>query len=270
MSDAWFAGIDWQAPWLAPYADVGPQAVAMSQTWGSVAHGLNQATQSPRRFVPQQELTHGMAYETFIREQQAIPTRDNLHDFFNGLVWHRWPLVKSRLNELQAQAIARDGVGQQRGPLRDAITLWDENGALLIAPEAIWQALIDRQWTRLFVDLRHLWAQARLWVVGHAFMEQAVKPRKNLTVHVLRTEGCEQLSHMAPFCGSNADSASQWAELDAQVAHRLTPDWLSTKPLTPLPIMGVPGWHTDNVDAAFYEDVQVFRPPRQVLAHSDS
>jgi hypothetical protein len=96
-------------------------------------------------------------------------------------------------------------------------------------------------------------------------MEQAVKPRKNLTVHVLRTESCAQLNRMSEPCRTFEGSAPEWAEIDAQVAHRLNADWLSTKPLTPLPIMGVPGWHADNANAAFYDDVQVFRPPKSLI-----
>lgn len=268
MRDEWQAKIDWQAPWLRPYVDVGSVALSLAQASGSVAQGLNSATSSPRTFVAQTELTHGVAYETFIREHQAVPTRDNLHDFFNGLVWHRWPLVKSRLNELQAQAIASDGVRQHRGPLRDAITLWDENGAVLLASSELWQALIDRDWKRLFVDLRTHWEHASLWVLGHALMEQAVRPRKNLTVHVLKAElphfanNPEQMQRLK--CGDH----QAWMQLDAYVADLLHADWLRTKPLTPLPIMGVPGWHPKNDDPLFYEDPQVFRPKREVLAHS--
>ena len=80
---------------------------------------------------------------------------DNLHDFFNGLCWLRFPQAKSRLNAIQAGEIARDGVGKQRGAVRDAATLFDENGALLHAPEAIWQALIVSfaQWAGVTMGL---------------------------------------------------------------------------------------------------------------------
>jgi hypothetical protein len=52
--------------------------------------------------------------------------------------WLRFPQAKRRLNELQAE-IARGGTGATRVPLRDALTLFDENGAVLDAPPALWR-----------------------------------------------------------------------------------------------------------------------------------
>ncbi len=68
---------------------------------------LNQAGVAPVCFVPQSELPVGIAYEKYIFDAARVPTRDGLHDFFNGLVWHSFPLTKKRLNELQATQIAR-------------------------------------------------------------------------------------------------------------------------------------------------------------------
>ena len=59
------------------------------------------------RFVPQAELPAGIAYETFISETGGVPTRDNLHDFFNALVWLTYPKIKVRLNAMQALEIER-------------------------------------------------------------------------------------------------------------------------------------------------------------------
>ena len=44
------------------------------------------------------------------------------------------------------EVIARHGIQPQRGPLRDALTLFDENAVLLHAPDALWQALQRRDW----------------------------------------------------------------------------------------------------------------------------
>jgi hypothetical protein len=46
------------------------------------------------------------AYEEFIGATGCVPTRENLHDFFNGLVWQTFPLIKRELNALQAAQIA--------------------------------------------------------------------------------------------------------------------------------------------------------------------
>ena len=199
------------------------------------------------RFVPQAALPEGQAYEDFIFSTRQVPTREGLHDFFNGLCWRVFPRAKARLNALQAAEIAARGVGAVRGPVRDAITVFDENGALLQAPPALWEALLARQWQRLFVDLRPLWGQARLVVFGHALLEKLVAPRKDMTAHVWRVD--------APLAGDLAAA-------DAWLAGALSADALAAKPFTPLPVLGVPGWWPANEDPAFYDDTRVFRPAR--------
>jgi hypothetical protein len=188
-------------------------------------------------------LPPGQAYEQFIFDTGQVPTRDNLHDFFNGLVWLHLPQAKRRMNRLQAQAIAAHGVGAVRGPLRDALTLFDENGAVLAAPAPLWQALRARDWRRLFVELRPLWAQAQLVLVGHALMEKLVFPRKGITAHV----------YQAPA------AIESIATLDAWLAGELQPGAWSDKPFVPLPVMGIPGWCPENADFSFYDDSSVFR-----------
>ncbi len=241
--------IAWQAPWLAPYRAVGEPLAQQVQAGRSCADVLDGAG-APVRFVPQAELPAGMAYEQFIFEQQRVPTRDGLHDFFNGLVWLHFPQAKHRLNQLQAAQIAADGVLPVRGPVRDAITVFDENAALLQAPDALWESLAARDWQRLFIGLRPLWSQARLTLFGHALLEKLVSPRKAITAHVYRVP-----LDLAP------------AGLDAWLAQDLQAPRLAAKPFVPLPVLGVPGWWPAQQDAAFYADAQVFRPPRPASIH---
>jgi hypothetical protein len=256
--------VDWHRPWLLPLAGVG-QSVAQGLASGSVADALNAtvATQGcPVRFTAADAAPPGEAYEAFIRRTAQVPTRDNLHDLFNGLVWLRFPQSKAVLNRLQAEAIAAQGVGAVRGPVRDAITLFDENGALLLAPPALWQALLARDWHALFVTHRPLWAQARLVLFGHALMEQLVSPRKNITAHVL----VEQLASDGEAVAAvelKLGAPQGLAALDAALAARLSAEWLGGKPFTPLPVLGVPGWWPANDDPGFYRDASVFRPARR-------
>ena len=236
--------IDWQQPWLAPLRDAGLRTALHG---APVHQALNAVASAPVRFVPQSELPAGMAYEQFIHETGTIPTRDNLHDFFNGLVWLAFPQAKRRLNDLQAAEIARRGVGPTRGPVRDALTLFDENGAVLDAPPALWDALLARDWPRLFISQRALWQEARLLVFGHALMEKLLAGRKDATAHVL----------LAP----SADAPSI-APQDTAIAAALQPAHLAQKPFTPLPVFGIPGWCAGNAEVCFYDDPQVFRPRR--------
>ena len=238
--------IDWSMPWVQPIGRWGAHVEAGWQSGLPVADALNHAWELPIRFVPQSALPQGTAYEQFIHATGTVPTRDNLHDFFNGLVWLRFPHTKRRLNQLQAQAIAADGVQAVRGPLRDALTVFDENGAVLQAPEALWDALRARDWQRLFIDLRPLWGQARLVLFGHALLEKLVSPRKPMVAHV----------YQAPI------AIKSIANLDAWLAQAVQPQLWAAKPFAPLPVLGVPGWWPANEAPGFYADAQVFRPPR--------
>ena len=239
-------GIDWHAPWLVPLRAVG-QAVQQRVLVGClVADALNSVGACPVGFVRQAELPPGQAYEQYIFDTGQVPTRENLHDFFNGLVWLQFPHTKRRLNQLQAQAIAADGVQAMRGPLRDALTVFDENGAVLSAPPALWAALRARDWQGLFVDLRPLWREAWLVLFGHALLEKLVSPRKPTVAHV----------YQAPV------AINSIASLDAWLAQAVQPGPWAAKPFTPLPVLGVPGWWPANEVPGFYGDAQVFRPPR--------
>ena len=238
--------VDWGKPWLSPVRERGICLQREVSKGKSVNEALNVISLEAVRFVPQSELPVGTAYEQFIWDTRCVPTRDNLHDFFNGLVWLEFPQAKRRINELQAQAIAQDGVGAVRGPLRDALTVFDENGALLQAPAALWQALRARDWQRLFIELRPLWAEARLVLFGHALLEKLVSPRKPMVAHV----------YQAPV------AIKSIADLDAWLAQDMQPERWAAKPFAPLPVLGVPGWWPDNELPGFYADAQVFRPPR--------
>lgn len=236
--------IDWCAPWLMPWRRLGEPLAQRVCAGLSCVQALD-AAGGPLRFVPQAALPEGMAYERFIFETRQVPTRDGLHDFFNGLAWLQFPRTKQRLNVLQAQAIAIDGIRPVRGSVRDALTLFDENAALLQAPVALWDALQARDWTRLFIDERPLWGQARLTLFGHALIEKLIHPRKDITAHVYRVP-----SELVP------------QEIDAWLADELTPARLAPKPFQPLPVLGIPGWWAANEHADFYDDAQVFRARR--------
>jgi len=243
--------IDWQAPWLADWRALGEPIAQQVAAGCPQAQALNQAfvqANAPAsvRFVPQAELPEGQAYEDFIFAHGQVPTREGLHDFFNALCWLHFPLAKKRLNQLQASEIARAGVGQVRGPVRDAATVFDENAWLIQPSDALWSALTQHRWQAALVDMRAEWAHTRLWAFGHAALEKAVQPYKSITVHLWRVP--QEVTA---------------AELDAWLAQDLTPEKLASKPFSPLPLLGVPGWWPANQDPAFYQDDSVFRPRRK-------
>jgi hypothetical protein len=115
---------------------------------------------------------------------------------------------------------------------------------LLQAPDALWNALAQRQWQLLFTELRPLWSQARLVLFGHALLEKLAAPRKSITAHVLRVD---------PSVGGDLASWDHW------LAGALDPRMLADGPFVPLPVLGVPGWWPANENPSFYLDAQVFR-----------
>lgn len=244
--------IDWSAPWLDFWREPG-ESLAQRVLGGlPQPKALNDVEMAPVRFIPQAELPVGKAYEQHIFETGCVPTREGLHDFFNALCWMRFPLAKKRLNQLQAQQIAALGVAPERGPARDALTLFDENVALLQAPDGLWQALAAKDWTAVFDTLRAQWSDSRLILFGHALTEKLVFPRKAITAHVFRV----------PY------AVTEVSALDAWLAATLTAELLACKPFAHLPVLGVPGWCKANEYPEFYRDVSVFRPSRQVIVQS--
>lgn len=220
--------------------------------------GLCNARGLPLRFVPQSSLPDGVAYESHIHATGHVPTRDNLHDTFNALIWLHFPETKRLLNQLQADAIARDGVQAVRGGLRDAATLFDENAVLFVSEDAnLADALHGFAWRELFVSRRDAWRTACTVVpFGHALLEKLVAPYKAVTAHAwwLRASPATPLPVLD----------SQLAESLAEAAARGT--LAGGRSFSPLPVMGVPGWCEENGDPSFYDDVGVFRPGRRVHA----
>jgi Protein of unknown function (DUF3025) len=243
--------IAWTQPWLAPYRAWAALLDESDDQPGAVAARLNVALArqapvvldaGPLRFVAQQALPAGEGYESFIARTATVPTRDNLHDYFSGLVWLRFPALKRRLNALQAEAIVRDGVDTTRGALRDRLTLFDENAALWQAPAVLVATLRRRDWPALFVTHRTAWHGAQPLLFGHALLDKLTQPRKAITAHVW--------------------PLPEAADPDAAEPSWLTPQWLlATRPL-PLPVLGVPGWWPGNRSAGFYDDTSVFSVAR--------
>ena len=234
--------IEWQRPWLAPYRADGERVADRLERGECLVDALNALAAAPVRFVAQHELPAGAAYEAFIARTACVPTRDNLHDLFNALVWLRFPALKRRLNALQAAQIARAGIGATRGAVRDALTLFDENAALWQAPPCLVNALRARDWKALFITHRKAWRDARITLFGHALLDKLTQPRKAITAHLwVLPEAVDAQAHLVDT---------------------LTPEMLAGKPHLPLPVLGVPGWWLANESEGFYDDPGVFRAAR--------
>ncbi len=258
----------WQAPWYAPYrpllAEVGEDAQA--GRWPACVARLNALARAralrngnglPLLFAPA-DAAGGRPYEAHIWATGQVPTRTEgagaWHDLFNALVWLRFPAIKARLNALQAEAIARAGVGGTRGPLRDAATLFDENAVLLLTGDpALAEALRRFDWQALFVRGRADFCRhARVIVFGHALLDKLRAPYKAVCGHAWVVCAADPLR----------------ADPEALLPGRLDAATLRSTGFAPLPVLGVPGWWPANEAPGFYDDATVFRPGRYNRARS--
>jgi hypothetical protein len=223
------------APWLA--ADAFPAVDALNDGW---------ADAGGRRFVEQtpELLADGLHYETRIAHGGRIATRaDNWHDFFNALVWRRHAPIKAALNARQVAEIGVMG-DKARSRAQCALTHFDEGGVIIVVRDAALVALWDaHDWHGLFWRERAAWTDGRIaaHVFGHALLEMALVPHTIITGKAIAVAG---------ELGVVADAIASGQVLN------------DPQELRPLPISGIPGWHRDNGDEAFYRDAPCFRPLR--------
>ena len=240
----------------------GKQFPLCEQLNSLLANGLSSHGGHAIRFVPSTALDNS-AYEQRIYSTGQISTRpDNWHDLFNAMVWMRFPQIKSAMNAQHHQGWAQSSKGS-RGELRDALTLFDECGVIVISQhEELLTALSKRQWPAAFQKLRSIWDQDfQLAIIGHAMLEKYLSPYKSMTAKAL-------LIQFTPPSG-NMSRDDLLAFLDHEIADQLLAGRMLTKPacLAPLPLAGVPGWWPySKQDDQFYDDTQVFRPPAADLA----
>jgi hypothetical protein len=265
-----FERIDWSQPWLAPLTERGERwRGAALIDYAAYLRALNEDARTaahvtgrgqPLAFIAQDDLPAGASYEGHIAATGCVPTRHNLHDFFNASMWFQFPRIKAALNLRQAMEIDAHGIGPTRGPARDALTLFDENAILFACADPILaQALRAFDWRTLFIDERSAWThrcEARIF--GHALLEKLVTPYKACTGHawIVDVEPAYFLT----------DDAGRRAILDRAVAEALSAEAPSSRRFAPLPVLGVPGWWPSNEAPSFYDDPRVFRSGRRGAA----
>jgi hypothetical protein len=261
-----FASIDWSRPWFASVRTTAARLQANADVLSTLNHAsaalaLRNHRGLSIRFVDQSELPASIAYETFISNTGCVPTRHNLHDYFNALVWLTFPTIKRALNELQATHIAIHGIGASRGSVRDQATLFDENAALFVVShgtdgDLLETALQQHDWQRLFIEYQPAFGNAAcVHLFGHALMDKLTAPFKAITAHAWIIRAPDGFFMLPP--------ENQLTWLDQHIAMKLS----ATSPnqpvmrFFPLPVLGIPGWHAEQ-DTAFYQDTKVFRSRR--------
>lgn len=221
--------------------------------------GLQTASGARLQFVCSTE--HGQGdYEKRIYTSGQVSTRpDSWHDLFNALVWLRFPRIKSALNSLHFQA--RSGP-HGRGRLRDALTLFDECGVILLSNQnELLTAVAQRDWHETFCAQANAWHNdMTLATFGHAMLEKYLAPYKSMTANALLVEVNTNIA------ATPRDRLLSM--LDAALAKKILEDKALKHPrnLSPIPLAGVPGWtFSEPQSDEFYADETVFRPAPDAL-----
>jgi hypothetical protein len=205
----------------------------------AAARGLRTESGKPVRFVP--PAGRRGAYELRVHDTGEVETRpDNLHDWFNALCWLAFPRTKARINAMHAAEIPREG--GRRGRLRDLLTIFDEGGAIVLcADEALNTLVREFRWKELFWAERGRVRRAmRFVVLGHAVLEQALKPWPGITCKALFARPDEDADQ----------AAAAWLASGGEGA--------SPRDRAPRPVFGYPGW-AENERESFYDDERYFR-----------
>ena len=249
-------------PWLWPYGENQPCFDSRLDHEGAISCRLNdlrgECLETTPVFVHSTESLGALDYERFVNTGQ-IPTRDISHDWYNGQVWLAFPKVKQLINALHVQdagsCVERPArlSANGRSRLRDALTLFDESGALLLTPEwSLCDALLQHDWKRLLLDQRENWdVRAKVLLLGHGLLDCMSAPHKGLCAKVVPVQ--------VPSLDMELPELQRLLLL--VVAQIRAPGNLS-----PLPVMGVPGWFRDSERPGFYNDSSVYRakPTRRV------
>ncbi len=189
--------------------------------------------------------------------------RDNWHDLFNALVWLTYPKTKAAINARHYRALTDISaeMNSQRGAVRDTNTLLDESGVIVAyADEGLADLLRNFCWRELFWQHREESKNSMsFYIFGHGLYEKAMQPYVGMTGHGLLIK-VEQA-----FFGWPVDR--QLAHLDDRVAgHLADPQHCTnTRALSPIPLLGVPGWTADNEHANYYDNTAYFRPGRRTV-----
>ncbi|MEX0957835.1 MAG: DUF3025 domain-containing protein [Burkholderiales bacterium] len=269
MADYW--NIDWltRSDLFAPLRGAGsllphigwPDTDVLNAIADDCSHRIVNANGERIRFVVQEGRPARFedAFEpgTFLRGEVLV-RRFNWHDLYNALVWMTFPTAKAALNARQYTALqAREG--RQRTPEGDALTLFDEDGVIVLSSDAELLRLVQEfRWKELFWQHRDaVRAHMRFTLFGHALFEKALNPFVGMTGKAILLE--------VPASVLALDRPALYREVDRRTGlYVWNPEHLRHgRALAPLPVLGVPGWWPENENEAFYDDTGYFRPGRR-------
>ena len=220
------------------------------------------------------KLAFELQYEPRCYLSGEVQTRENnLHDLFNALVWLMFPQSKATINARHYHALTdatiypfsggthADNAELQshRGSVRDMATLLDESGVIVACANSELSGLLcEFKWKELFWNRRdEVNAGMGFYLFGHGLYEKALAPYIGLTGQglILPVEA-EFFTWAMPH---------RMQHLDERLATYLGDplNCRNTRELTPVPLLGIPGWSADNMRSEYYDNQKYFRRGRR-------
>lgn len=267
MADYW--NTDWlnRSDMFAPLRAVGTRLPGIGWPNSDLLNGL--ADDAGRvvnaqglrvRFVPQapksKDFRDDFEPRAFLKGEVQVRSLD-WHDLFNALVWMTFPTTKAVINARHYESLSA-GESGNRPAARDALTLFDEDGLVVLCSDAGLLDLVrEFRWKELFWNRREqVRRQMRFFLFGHALYHKALDPFVGMTGKGVLLE--------VPDAFAELPLNSQIAEADRLLAARVWDRKRMShgREFSPVPVLGVPGWWGGNEEECFYENADHFRPGR--------
>jgi len=209
-----------------------------------------------------------LSYEERIYQTGMVSTRENnWHDFFNAMIWVLFPQTKKLLNWLHIQELEHQK-DSHRTQSRDAITHLDESGIIIVSSSSdLLDALKKHLWLEVFYQQQELWKdynpseqnssqQIGAYIFGHGIYEKALNPFIGFTGKMYAMKVEQQ------FFSQN--KLQQYVQLDQLLAKDIKNKKAlkNNCHLSPLPVLGIPGWSELNKQKDFYLNENYFRPAK--------
>jgi hypothetical protein len=192
-----------------------------------------------------------------------IQTRtENWHDFFQFLTWFMFPKTKAVINAIhvpsaQSRIEYKLDIGR-RSPVENMLSLFDEGGAVILcSDDSLLQLIRDFKWKALFWQRRdELKTKLKLVTFGHALYEKGLSPYVGMTANCILLQVDEKVLSQG--------NQQQLDWIDGKLASLFSDGEKYTKPkdLSPFPLLGLPGWDSNNSSEEYYDNHHYFRTGR--------
>ena len=275
ISPPWIPQFIFHSPMFEPLITFAHKLAVFKDGWPSLGDYQALLAQHPEPILTQNGIPLKIAtqgsrplcledqYASRIYLTGEIQTRvDNWHDFFQLLTWLTFPKTKATINAIHHQAATARFAGVtgngRRSPIENMLSLFDEGGAIVVSSDAdLLQMIRDFDWKNLFWQHRaEMTEKMNCIIFGHALYEKALSPYIGMTANSVLllvdpdffykpiTQKIKTIDDMLSIVFFNENK------------------YRDTQALSPLPILGMPGWDARNSYESYYDNAGYFRPGR--------